>query len=107
MKSRAGQNITAAIDALRVELNGRIDAQKEIFGAEIRAARWMLGAIPALLAVLAVLGLCDTALGLIRQAARLYSRGRAGSAVRLRASLLNYGGYCRGPENEYSRCRSL
>lgn len=67
----AVQNVSAAIDALRVELNGkidargtRIDAQIEAFGMEIRATRWMLGAILALLAVLAALGLLNIALGL-------------------------------------------
>ena len=73
----AGQNITAHLDARfaelnakmdsqKVELNGKIDAQKEAFGTEIRATRWMMGAILALLATLAALGLFNTARGLMR-----------------------------------------
>ena len=87
----AGQNITAHLDARfaelnakidsqKVELNGKIDAQgnkidaqgtkidaqKEAFETEIRSTRWMMGAILALLAVLAAIGLFNTALGLMR-----------------------------------------
>ena len=65
----AGRSVTAElgskIDALRVELNGKIDAQKEVFGSEIRTTRWMMGAILALLAILAALGLFNTALDLM------------------------------------------
>ncbi len=72
----AGQNVTAElgskIDAMRVELNGKIDAQgtkidaqKEVFGSEIRTTRWMIGAILVLLAILAALGLFNTAIGLM------------------------------------------
>ena len=65
----AGQSVTAElgskIDALRVELNGKIDAQKEVFESEMRTTRWMMGAILALLAILAALGLFNTALGLM------------------------------------------
>ena len=83
VRNMAGQSVTAElgskIDALRVELNGKIDAQgtqidaqgtkidaqKEVFGSEIRTTRWMMGAILALLAILAALGLFNTALGLM------------------------------------------
>lgn len=69
----AGQNVFAAIDALRIQLNGKIDAQGakidgkiDAQGAEIRATRWMLGAILALPATLTALGLFNTLPGLSR-----------------------------------------
>ena len=55
------QNFTAAIDALRDELNAKIDAQI----AEAKSTRWMVGVVMALLAILTGLCVLNTVFGLM------------------------------------------
>ena len=54
------QNFTAAIDALRDELNAKIDAQI----AEAKSTRWMVGVVMVLLAILTGLCVLNTVFGL-------------------------------------------
>lgn len=62
----ASQNIVVELGAKIDKLGSKLDLQKEFFAGEMRAVRWMLGAILALSATLTVLSLFHTLVGLSR-----------------------------------------
>lgn len=53
----ASQNIVAELGARIDRIGNKLDLQKEFFAVEMRAVRWMLGVILALVATLVALGL--------------------------------------------------
>ena len=67
VRVQAGQNVIAVLGARIDALQGQIDslrAEIAAQGAKADSTRWMMGAVPALLAALTALGVFNTALGL-------------------------------------------